>query len=306
MQIAGRTIAYLAFAAFCVFSSVRDVISEALFKNQTYDANPVFLVFVYSVTTQCVAGAILLFESPARSVKQMAGRETPFLLLNCFTLAAFFFYFLAIDSPLGAAVNSFVDYGSSPAFTAIVGVLVAKEPLDRTFAISASLSLIGIAVLSAPRLYIDQLSLLWIAGLFLSLLSSISSAFYRVYFRVLLVGGATKSVIIFVRLFGTTVALGIILLVKPEYFRADLLVQTAVLGLVGFTIPLFLTLTIIQHVTIPSFAMLLFCVPVFTFILSAAAGYTHLFASDLVAAALTITGATLYERRNRERPVGTS
>src|SRR5262245_14208586 len=200
-RLGGRTIAYVAFAAFCALSSTRDVISEALFKNDTYNASPVFVLFVYSVVTQCIAGAMLLIGLPFQRTEQIVGPRKHFLGLNGFTLGAFFFYFLAISSPLGAAMNSFVDYGSSPAFTAIVGALLAQEQLDRTFAISALVSLAGIIVLSAPRVYIDEFSLLWLAGLALSLLSSISSAFYRVYYKLLLLGGATKSAVIFMRLF---------------------------------------------------------------------------------------------------------
>jgi drug/metabolite transporter (DMT)-like permease len=297
-RLGERTIAYVAFGAFCALSSARDVISEAIFKNDAYHASPLFVLFVYSVVTQCVAGAALVVGHPFQRAKQIVGRGKHFLLLNGFTLAAFLFYFLAINSPLGAAMNSFVDYGSSPLFTAIVGALLVQERLDRTFAISALVSLAGIIVLSAPRVYIDKFSLLWVTGIVLSLLSSISSAFYRVYFRLLLVGGATKSAVIFIRLFGITIVLGAILLIRPELFRVDLLAQTATLGLVGFTLPLFLTLTIIQRLTIRSFAMLLFAVPALTFLLSATLGYARLFPSDIVAGALAIIGVILHERRN--------
>ncbi len=275
-RLEGRTIAYVAFGAFCALSSARDVISETLFKNHTYNASPVFILFVYSVVTQCTAGAALLVDHPFQRARQIAGRKKYVLRLNGFTLAAFFFYFLAINSPLGAAVNSFVDYGSSPVFTAVVAALLAQERLDRTFAVSALVSLAGIIVLSAPRVYVDEFSLLWVAGLVLSLLSSISSAFYRVYYKLLLLDGMTKSAVIFFRLFGITIVLGAMLLIRPELFRVDLLAETAILGLVGFTLPLFLTMSIIQRLTIRSFAMLLFAVPALTFLLSASLGYAHL------------------------------
>jgi drug/metabolite transporter (DMT)-like permease len=291
-----RTIAYISFAAFCVLSASRDVISEAFFKDHTYDASPVFVLFVYSVVTQCVAGAILLAGRSGQGAKHIVRHGSDFLWLNAFTLAAFLFYFLAINSPLGAAINAFVDYGSSPAFTAIVGAMLAHERLDRTFALSAVASVIGIVILSAPRVYIEQFSFLWMTGLALSLLSSIASAFYRVYYKLLLVSGATKSSVIFGRLFGVTVVLGTILLIRPELFRIDLLGETAILGLIGFTLPLFLTLTIIQRVTIRSFAILLFSVPALTFVLSASVGYAHFFVSDIVAAALAVVAIVFHER----------
>jgi len=297
-KLGGRATAYVAFGAFCALSAARDVISETLFKDHTYNASPVFVVFVYSVVTQCVAGAMLLVGHPFQLATASVDRGRYFFLLNGFTLTAFFFYFLAINSPLGAAMNSFVDYGSSPVFTAIVAALLAQERLDKTFTISALVSFTGIVVLSAPRVSIDEFSWVWLTGLGFSLLSSISSAFYRVYFRLLLVGGVTKSAVIFIRLFGITISLGAILLIRPELFRVDLLAETAVLGLLGFTLPLFLTLAIIQRLTLQSFAMLLFAVPALTFLLSESLGYARLFPSDIVAGALAIIGMILHERRN--------
>jgi drug/metabolite transporter (DMT)-like permease len=296
-RLGGRTIAYMAFVAFCVLSSARDVVSEVIFKDHTYDASPVFVLFVYSAVTQCVAGAALLVGRAPERAKQIAGRGRDIFWLNIFTLAAFLFYFLAINSPLGAAINSFIDYGSSPAFTAAVGTLLVRERLDRTFLLSAAVSFTGIVILIAPRVYVSEFSLLWMAGLGLSFLSSISSAFYRVYFKILLASGATKSAVIFVRLFGVTLVLGAILLIRPELFRADLLVATSILGLIGFTLPLFLTLVIMQHVTIRSFAILLFSVPALTFLLSAILGYANFFVSDSIAAVLAVFAVVFHEWR---------
>jgi Glycosyl hydrolase 108 len=149
----------------------------------------------------------------------------------------------------------------------------------------------------AQEIYRSKYWNLWAAGLAFSLLSSLSSAFYRVYFRLLLVRGMMKSAVIFFRLFGLTVALGGILLVRPDLFRSDLLLKTSILGLVGFTVPLFLSLTIIQRLTLRSFAILLFALPAITFFLSASMGYAQLFPSDVAAGALAIIGIVLHERR---------
>jgi drug/metabolite transporter (DMT)-like permease len=297
-RLGGRTLAYSAFGAFCALSSARDVISEALFKNNTYNASPVFVLFVYSLVTQCVAGAVLLLGQRSQGTEESAYGAPYLLKLNGFTLAAFLFYFLAIDSPVGAAMNSFVDYGSSPTFTAIVGALLAHERLDRIFVVSALVSLAGIIVLSAPRVHIDEFSWLFAVGLVLSLLSSISSAFYRVYFRLLLVRGSSKSAVIFIRMFGLTIVLGVILLFQPKLFRVDLLTETALLGFIGFTLPLFLSLTIIQRLAIRSFAMLFFAMPALTLLFSASLGYAHVFGSDIIAGSLAIFGVILHERRS--------
>lgn len=297
-KVSDSTVAYVAFSAFCILSSVRDVISEIVFKDQAYDASPIFVLFVYSVVTQCVAGTFLFANRSADDARKIiSGHTADVVRLNVFTLAAFFFYFLAINSPLGAATNAFIDYGSTPVFTALVGALLAREELDRTFAVSATVSVIGIAVLGAPRIWIDQFSMLWIAGLTFSLLSSISSAFYRVYFRLLLLTGAPKSSIIFFRLFGVTFALGTMLLIRPDLLRLDLLPQIALVGFVGFTLPLFLTLTIIQNVTIRTFSMMLFLAPATTFLLSASLGYARFYISDILAAVLLVLGVVFHERR---------
>src|SRR5690348_12761831 len=114
LRPAPRLIVYAAFLAFCFLSSIRDVLSEIIFKHQSYDASPVFVLFVYSVVTQMVASATLI-AMRTRSAKILLWptevKWQEIALLNLFTLAAFFFYFAAIQSPIGAALNAFIDYG---------------------------------------------------------------------------------------------------------------------------------------------------------------------------------------------------
>jgi len=298
MPESNRTTAYLAFAGFCILSSSRDVLSEILFKDQVYDASPIFVLFVYSVVTQAVAaialliGFILGVNKPVFPLRR-AWKEV--LLLNLFTLTAFLFYFAAIDSPLGASLNSFVDYGSSPIFVAIVGAILIGEHLDRIFAWSAAAASIGIIVFATPRLRGEALSALWMAGLILALLSSLSSAFYRVYFKVLLEKGLSKSMIVFTRLIGLTLLLGAILLQRPELFRSDILAKTALIGVLGVAIPLFLVLGAIQRLAVRSYAMLLFLLPVSTYALSAVLGYGRFYMSDLFAGGLMLCGVAVHE-----------
>jgi drug/metabolite transporter (DMT)-like permease len=295
-QIDERIIAYIALAAFCALSSARDVISELIFKNQDYNASPVFTLFVYSGITQLVAGTSILARHGLADISKSFRLEGDFLWLNLYTLLAFLFYFLAISSPIGAAVNSFVDYGTGPVFTALIGTLLSHERLDKTFALSAILSIVGIVVLNGPRIAIGDVSVLWYVGLTMSLLSSLSSGFYRVYFKRLLQREITKSSIIFFRLFGTTLLTGAILLANPGLFQMRLLPYVVLLGLLGFTAPLFLTLVIIQRVSIRRFAMLLFAIPVLTFALSATLGYVHVFISDVFAGAAVFLGLAIHER----------
>jgi drug/metabolite transporter (DMT)-like permease len=293
----GMAIAYLAIAGFCLLSAVRDVASEVYFKNRLYEAGPVFVLFVFSIVTQgCAALSFLVSSAP--SARQIFSKSTlgALLWLNIFTFAAFILYFLAIGSPIGASVNSFIDYGSGPIFTAIVGMVLTGERLNRFFAWSAFVSFIGVVILSAPRLQLADVSVLWLLGLVMALLSSLCGAFYVVYFKILLQAGLAKSAIIFLRLIMTTLGLGTVLVVRPELFRADIFAEIAVLGIFGFAAPLFLTLTILQRVTISAYAMLLFLVPVLTYLLSGALGYGRLFYSDLLAAGLIFYCVAFFER----------
>lgn len=300
LKLRPRIVVYAAFLAFCLLSSIRDVLSEIIFKHQSYDASPVFVLFVYSVVTQLFAG-ITLFVLRAGSPEVLlwpAGvKKRDVALLNLFTLAAFFLYFAAIQSPIGAALNAFIDYGSGPIFTAIVGAFLVGEALTTRFAIAAVLSVAGLAILELGRTSIYEMSSASLIGTMLALLSSVAGAIYQVYFKILLQEGMTKSALVLFRLMATTVVLGAVLLIRPDWFRFDLLPATALIGLIGFTIPLFLTLTVMQRVQIQNFAMMLFLFPVLTLLISFSMGFAQLHTSDAVAGALLLAAIAVYEYR---------
>ena len=67
----------------------------------------------------------------------------------------------AIRSPLGAGLNAFVDYGSSPFFTATLGAFLIQDRLSKWFAISACISVLGVMVLALPRLILVEFSSAW-------------------------------------------------------------------------------------------------------------------------------------------------
>jgi drug/metabolite transporter (DMT)-like permease len=293
-----KVIAYLAVAAFCLLTSLRDVISEDLFKDRLYEASPVFVLFVYSIETQLLAG-IALFATRRRELQNLTLDVWKDLgWLNFFTLSAFLSYFLAIASPLGASLNSFIDYGIGPIFTAVVAIVVAGERVGSTFVITVAISILGIILLAEPRVQVTGLSLAWLAGSLFSLLSSLSTAFFRVYFRILLNKGLSKSAMMFLRLIATSSVLGITLALKPDLFRLDLLGSAIILGAVGFTLPLFLVLAILQRIALGNYAMLLFCVPVTTYLLSALFGFGRFYATDLIAAGLIFGSVGLHEFRS--------
>ena len=283
-MLQARITAYACFLLFCFLSSLRDVISELYFKAPESEVSPIYTLFVYSIVTQAIAAlyvAIRRQPSALAHIRMMAFSKEN-IYINFFTLTAFLFYFLAIASPLGAAMNAFVDYGVGPTITALVGAVIAKERLNKVFAYSAVCSSVGIIIFAAPRLQIAGLSILWLGGIFLALLSVVSTAIYRSYFKVLLNAGTDKAAIVLLRMSGLSIVLGAILIFQPFLFSAQRFIETAALGLIGFAFPLFLSLTILQNVTIRSFSMLLFLYPVLTYWGSASVGLVKVYGSDLV------------------------
>jgi drug/metabolite transporter (DMT)-like permease len=154
--------------------------------------------------------------------------------------------------------------------------------------------------LAVPRLQVPSVTWLWLFGLALAVLSSLSSACYRVYFKLLLENGLSRSAIIFFRLAGTTLVPGIIMIFWPEQFRPDLLVQTAIVGVLGFALPLFLVLTILQRIALGNYAILLFSVPAITYLLSSLFGYGQFYATDLLAALLIFAAVAVHEVRSAQ------
>jgi drug/metabolite transporter (DMT)-like permease len=141
------------------------------------------------------------------------------VVLNLFTLASFFLYFLAIQSPIGSALNSLIAYGAGPIFTAVIGAALVREHLRGLFAVSAGLSLVGLVMLESRRFYAHDISWDSLNGTVFALLSSLTGAVYLVYFKVLLQKGIPKSAIVLTRLMGLSVVLGSVLLVHPDLFQ---------------------------------------------------------------------------------------
>jgi drug/metabolite transporter (DMT)-like permease len=296
-NLSDRIIAYIAIVAFCALSSARDVISEFLFKDEAHRASPIFVLFVYSAVTQLV-GVVIFALGPTASrptSAELGKAKNEIIYLNLFTAAAFALYFAAIRLPLGAAMNSFVDYGSGPIFTALVGAHMLHERLDRSFVYVCITSLAGLLLLNAPRIETEQASAQWLLGVGCALLSSVAGAYYTIYYKMLIVSGLPKFLILTMRLALLTVILAFWLTIDRELFRTDLLISTAILGLIGFTLPLFLILNVLQRVTIRRYSILLFLVPALTLLFSIFAGYETLRAFDVLGAVILILAVCYHE-----------
>lgn len=287
------------FVLFCCLSATRDVLSEVFLKKQEYQLSPVFILLIYSLTTQLIFGLHLLVRPRrVRTSNTLASRDTvlALALLNVFTVIAYTTYFLAIASPLGAGLNSFVDYGTTPLFTAITGALLLGEKLNKRFWYSATLGLSGVFLFSISRISSDlSMSFAWLLGLTYALVSSLSSAAYRVYSKQLLSVGMDKSQILFYRLFGVTISLSVYAYIGKEVVQVEAILPVLITGIIGFSLPLFLILYVLEHMEIRQFAILWFLLPLITYFVSFGFGYTDVYVLDALAAICIVLGVSSYE-----------
>ena len=81
--------------------------SEYLFKGQANEANPIFVLFIYSVVTQIVAFILIVAGASSRPFVLDVSKVVivELCVVNVFTLSAFSLYFFAISTPVGAALK---------------------------------------------------------------------------------------------------------------------------------------------------------------------------------------------------------
>jgi len=287
---------YILLFIFCALSAMRDVYSEFLFKGES-DLDPFYLLFVFSSITQIVSGSGVVFQYARHTDRKFLFSRKDInglLWVNFYTLIAYVTFFLAIDTDAGAGIISLVDYGSSPLLTALVAVFLLNIKLDRIYWLGALVGITGILMLFFNRIgdYQGPISVLWL-GIIFAIVSSLSSAFYRVYLKRLLNRGISKLAILFLRLFGVTFLLAGYLIVQPDAIDLEILPQLILLGLFSFTMPLLLILSVLQNTDIRHFSLLLFLIPAFTYLFSALLGHTEFFFLDILAAGFILMGVSL-------------
>lgn len=291
---------YFAFLIFCLISSLRDVVSEYFFREKY--VSPLFVLFIFSVTTQAFSLLIYYFKRGKLLIRLPKSSWADMIYLNTLTLLAFTLYFLAINSFIGAALNSIIDYGLTPIVTASVGCMFLGERLSYRYLLLFILSFAGLCMLLLPRIYItrdldyymgDSSSI--VAGTLFAIGSTVASALYRVSFKKLLSRGEDIATIVFFRLSFLTISIGILLLIKRELFVIQMIPIISFLGLIGFALPLFMSLYVLQRTELKRFGMLLFILPLTTAIFSVLFGYSDFYPLDLGAGLLIILGVTLNE-----------
>lgn len=288
---------YGLFLLFCALVAARDVLSEHFFKRAAVD--PAFALFVYSVLTQAIA---LAWLGPRRLFRRgIAAPGTPgfrsFLLLNASTGLSFMTYFLAVATPLGAGLSSVLGFGSDPIITAGLGAWLLGERLDRKFWVATGLCLVSLTLLYWGNVQVGAVTVGWVAGLVLCLVSTFFFALSVIAMKQLLNLGAPKPSLIFHRLTFTTLGTGAYLAVRPDAWNGSALPSLAGVGIVAYALPLIVFPYVIERITIVSLAVLLFLIPAFTLAFSWLSGLGSYGPADLVAATLLFLAVWAYHWR---------
>lgn len=294
-----RFLLYASLFLFCFLSASRDIYSERVFKGPT-EVDPIFAVFIYSIVTQIVALIVSVSDKIVRTFPNVVIRprvsETlvDLLYANIFTMGAFITYFLAIRTSLGASLNAFVDYGCGPILTGLVGGVLLKEPLQWHFGVASFISIIGVFILVER-----QGQGLWNfsnVGFALAIVSCLCSVIYRISFKRLLQKQVKKASIVFLRLIGTSVAAGLWLFFYGEKsYDVDDILSLVLTGVLGFAAPLFLSLYVLQRVSISRFGLFLFALPAIIYIEAVAFGLKQFSIIDCGAALMIFLGIWFHE-----------
>lgn len=293
---------YGALVLFCLLTAFRDVISENVFKDVHGGTSPQMSLLIFCAITQIGSLVYLLMTGGLSKLWRLIridekNRSFDVLMLNGFTLIGFLTYFLAIATPLGAGLNSFIDYAVNPLFTAIVAAYLVSENLTGLFWGCTAAAIIGLAIFFSPRISIDwSASGLWV-GLAFCITSAFASGVYRSYNKKLLALGFEKIPILFTRLIFATVALGIYCAYHSEFAPMTLsrVGALTVLGFVGFFLPLALTLYILQKMHVKRFALAMYSIPIMTYGFSYMTGHTQFYSSDLLAMVIVFASLGVQE-----------
>jgi len=296
---------YFAFIFICFLCAIRDVFSEWFMKNSQESVSPYFTLFIFSAVTVLSCFIYLVFSRNGLRVlnKQVFSQWEHFknaLLVSVYTFLAFLCYFLAISTPLGAGLNSFIDYGTFPLFTAALAVFFLNEKIEKKFYIAALLCISGIALFMWPRIQLNtSVSAVLFIGLFYSLMGAFFSGFFSIYSKRLLNYGLDIIALVFIRLFFSTCALGLFILVKGEQHSFFVVLSLSVLGFFGATLLLILSTFALKKMKIKSFALVSYSIPILTYLFSWSFGHTTLFWIDIFASTLILSALFYYEYKKQ-------
>ncbi len=292
-------ITYVILALCCIAAAWRDVGAEYLFKNYE-NLHPLFVLFLGCLLTQILMLVIMSIKRP-KLVPIPKSSKKDIYALNVFTFLSFLTYFLAIKSPLGATVNSYIAFGVDPIITALLLAIQFKQKISRNFILSVIPCVVGIFLLGWSNIKGLNVSIKdWSIGFSFSVLSSLFYAYYIIYLKRILNIGIGPVVANFFRLTLTNIALGAFFILNPELVKDVNLLEVLGIGAVGFAMAFFIFTFLVQKTNIQQLVILAFLFPVFTNIVSAFSGLYKFSFLGLMGSILILSSMAIYEKVRRK------
>lgn len=297
-----KVLPVLALICFCSTTAVRDVLMEYLFGKNAYgEVSPQLTLFLFCIVAQVccllylgLRGQLPKILSPLKSSKPV---RQSLLWNNIFTLMAFLTYFLAIESPIGAGLNSLIAYATCPIFTVLAAAVFSGLKVDKKFVGTSVFCLAGISLFFIPRISLAENQSSLFLGLFFCMAGAFAGGFFRYYNKTLLESGLEKIPLLFNRLILCSIVLGVWSFDELMATSYGLMGVVGLAGFLGFFIPLSLTLYIIQKLNIKSYVLYMYMTPILTYFLSSFVGKTTMLPLDLIAGGFVLGSLIYYEQK---------
>jgi drug/metabolite transporter (DMT)-like permease len=279
---------------FVVLAASRDTGTE-LFLKKWGKVPPDVILLGFCFSALLLAAALSVRRE--RNATNVISKEaTPLCIgLALTTLSSYTFTVLAIQSQLGAAYHSFIDYGASPAITVIIAALWLGETPSGRYVAGLALALGGVLLFTGVAAHEPNGSIPAALGAVFSLCAATSGAFVFSINKRLLNMGCSPRALLAVRMGPLTLILAVVVYVcghLPVLARQPVLLLFCVLF---FAVPLYLNLVALKRMRVQRFAGWLFLIPCTTYIQSMLWGLKAPGIGPILAVGLTIAALLVME-----------
>lgn len=291
---------------FVVIAGSRDSLAESFIKSET-DAPPILIILLFSFSAISLGFIVGVFSN-AGSISKTCGdlRDVWFsdrcslICLNVVTAGAYILTIIAIGSNLGAAYNSFIDYGITPVITLFFGVAGIGEKFQIRRIGAVLVACIGIFLVSVVDS--SNTDTVYVAKKW-GIVASVCSAFFGAgihYFNKKMVGKNVDPWAILTSRMLLVFLLSSLLLYfsSTDFVLSDHLILLPY-AVIFFAFPLYLLLVAFKSIELGQFAVALYLVPVVTTIVSSFLGRVDFQLESVIGVIAVITAMLISNNLDR-------
>jgi len=260
---------YSILTLYCILWALKDVVTRLLLDV----TNPVQLTFLLSLFSTVYALIFILARTRAKkeenpySPKRFSREITSELfLLSSFSAIAFLCVVYSI-ADAGPVLYTLVDNSFYPVFVSILAHVVLREKFPIGMIAGLLVAMVGILVFQLQALEGIQVRLS--AGIILAISSSLFYALSITLIKRVLSKGISPEEVMFYRFLVIDILLFLYLLVRAELSSTSNFWQIAILAMVGYALPFYMSFYSLRKVPANIFGMFFLSVPIFSFIFSA-------------------------------------